>query len=1324
MGNFVLEIRRLLSVRTCLFGLLLLTTFPRHLYSADSPMTADPRAETTTKVLQKSGGKRQIDAQKKSELATSFGRLPLTFEENVGQTDPRVKFLSRGPQFTLFLTASEAVFAMPTLRQQIRPLAHSEDGHDRSESASANPNGKPRAASGSVIRMRLVGASREAPITGEERTPGKRSYFIGNDPKKWHTNIALYSQTKYSGLYPGIDLIYRGERNGLEFDYVIEPNRNPKKIALAFDGQESATIDPQGDLVLSSAAGELRFHKPVAYQEDEHGNRNLVEAQFEQRKHGKVGFALGAYDHRRRLIIDPSVIYATYLGGSSQDEGLGIALDSSNNVYVTGATMSMDFPTQPNVQLAGGFDVFVTAFDASGNLIFSYLYGGATGDDIGTSIAVNDSSSFGIYVTGSTTSSDFPVTSNAYQLVLLGQQNAFLLQILSLTDPTNFAATYLGGSVSDTGTGVTVDDSNNVWIVGKTTSPDFGPPTNPLPGEDQINLGQGTGPADGFVSVITNQCGVLVFSSFLGGSKDDFATGVSIDDPSQSDYHIYISGATVSPDFFTTLGVIQPTCGTDSNCNNGKYDGFVTSINWALQSATYHYSTFLGGSGNDQALSIAADLNGGVYLTGLTASSDFPLNSVFQSSLKGTQNAFVASLDPLATQLVYSTYLGGSGTDSGLGITIDGLNNAYVTGRTNSPDFPVLFATQPKIGGGQDAFISSFEPSAGGLTFSTFLGGSGDEDLVGGSIAVDSTQNVYVTGDTNSADFPTYGNIYQVNFGGSKTCTINGVKAPCEDAFVAKINVQPPKTSKLTVQLTGSGTATVSSTPAGIDCTFQTTPCSAIFADGTQITLTEIATDTTFNGWGGACSGTGPCVLTLNSDQIVTADFSINASNGTLQVNELGTGTGTVTSVPTGIDCTVANPTGCTSNFAAGVPIILSAVADKDSTFAGWGPPCVSAGTGQCMVSVTANSTLVVDAYFTLVYKTLNVSVNGPGLVSSKPAGIVNCGNVCSANFQAGTVVTLTAQANHGAIFVGWNGGGCSGTGDCVVTMNSDQNVSATFNTNTTTSTVSVSLEGKGVGTVISNIQPGINCPTTCSATFPLGTVLTLVEAPDSSSTFSGWSGDASSCGTNTNCTLTLDSALVGVVATFTQTVIPPPPVTFTLASSPTTPAVVASGGSVAYGLKMLSLNGFTDTVSLTCAVQPASGVSCSFSPSMVNLGANQGGSSTLTINAFSTTTTGSLRRLRNSRWPGPLYAVLMPFLGFGIFGGGWSSKKRKLAVGIGLLLVLVMIAGQTACGRGGSNSSSAQVTNAQPGSYTVTVTATGATTLDTQSIAIPVTVQ
>lgn len=1104
----------------------------------------------------------------KSGAAVHLTGIPLGFELNKGQMDPTVKYAARGSQYKLFLTSSEAVFALPVsaeLPTNLKSIV---------QQGAARQVRKPPV--WTSIGMRLVGASPAPVFSASDQLPGVKNYFVGRDKTKWATGVPLYSRVESGNVYPGIDLAFRGIQKELEFDFLVSPGADPRQIKMAFEGAQHITLETSGDLVVSSTAGDLRIHRPIAYQEAADGKRTLVHARFVERKDRGIQLALGSYDRRRRLIIDPSVTYATYLGGVAQDEGLGVATDGGGNTYVTGGTNSPNFPnTGEGLSYQGGFDVFVTAFNSSGQLLFSTLFGG-NGNDVGTSVAVNPVGfNPGIFVTGYTTSTDFPAF--GYQISLAGTQNAFVCILDYATGAFTMSSTYLGGEAVDSGLAITFDNAGigYVYVAGQTTSQDF-PISSPLFNETQLNMGSGSGVSDGFVTELYPDLSGLYFSTFLGGSNQDFAAGIALDNPDSVMHHIYISGGTNSggstspPSFYTTPGVIQPTCGTDGNCNGSQDDAFVTVIcnyedppcNAIGLAPNYVYSTFLGGSEKDDAFSIAADLAGNAYITGQTSSTDFKLKNSLQGTLKGIQNAFISKLNPTGTALMFSTYLGGSDTDAGLGLAIDDNSNVYITGRTNSPDFPVQFPTQGAIGGGNDAFISALNPSGSALTFSTFLGGSSDEDDIGGSIAVDSEQNVYVTGNTNSTNFPTQ-NPYQGSIGSTQNCTIGGNQVLCPDAFVAVLNVIPPSSSTLTVTVNGGpngAEGSVTSEPPGIDqCSDEPGDqgiCSAPFADGTLVTLTATPLNDVFAGWsGGAPSSCGmnlTCQIQITTNANVIANFSPVSELYLLTVQGAGVtgslpGTGTITSSPAGIEC----------------------------------------GTG---------------------------------------------GQVCQFNFALGTQVTLTATPDPDSHFYGWSANlACSGTGPCVVVMNSAQTVDYTFLSNSA----------------------------------------------------------------------------------------PPPQADFTITITPTSLGVVPVGSQGVAGITIGTLNGFTDTVNLTCSAQPASASSpsCTVSPPSLPIPLNGAGSATLAVN-----TTG-LTASKSGHSATGILAFCIPFLG-ALIGVGVKSRYRtgirhllRLLLGFILLGVIVF---ELACGSGGGSQGGV----AQPGNYIVVITAKGETTLITHTAQVTVTIQ
>jgi hypothetical protein len=347
------------------------------------------------------------DQVAKSHAIMRLTGLPLGFEPNRGQMDPAVKYAARGGHYTLFLTSSKAVFALP------EHLELPSNVKDVTAKTAARQTSKPSI--WASLTMQLVGARPIPDFSASDQLPGKKNYYVGRDKANWAAGVPLYSRVQSHDVYPGIDIAFRGVKQELEFDFLVSPGANPRRIKLAFAGARHIKIDSSGDLVVSSAGGDLQVHRPLAYQDMPDGKRKLVDARFAKRGNGEIQLALGSYDPRRQLVIDPSVTYATYLGGTLQDAGLGVDSDGKGNTIVTGATASPKFPnTIGEFPYAGGLDVFVTELDASGQLVFSTLVGGS-GDDVGTAIAIGTSSNqSGIYVTGYTTSADFPAIGLLY----------------------------------------------------------------------------------------------------------------------------------------------------------------------------------------------------------------------------------------------------------------------------------------------------------------------------------------------------------------------------------------------------------------------------------------------------------------------------------------------------------------------------------------------------------------------------------------------------------------------------------------------------------------------------------------------------------------------------------------------------------------------------------------------------------------------------------------------------------------------------------------------------------------------------------------------
>ena len=727
----------------------------------------------------------------RARLNARYAALPLAFEANQGQVDPQVKYLARGNGYKLYLTSSHAV-------KTVARGSRDSDARDMVENKRRGPakirrlmQERARKAahpsSLAVLQMNFLGANPGTQLTAEDQKAGRVNYFIGNDPAKWHSNIPLFGRVNYRDVYPGVDLAFHGAGSQLEFDYLVSPGADPEAIALGFQGAEHIDTTATGDLILTTAAGPVQLHKPVAYQEKD-GVRQLVDVRFSLKNNNRVAFALGAYDRSRQLVIDPTVTYSTYFGGDFADYGFGITTDVSGNAFIAGATDSDSIPGPAGPTNNLSFDVFVTELDTAGALVFTSLFGGSS-DDFAGGIAVD---ALGIYVTGTTSSSDFPVTLGVVQPAFLGgaphgNNDAFAVK-LALNGSAIVWGTFIAGGDSDSGLGIAVDSTHNVYVVGETFSGNLGGAlggVNPLPNGSAINLGKGGTSDDGYIVKLNATATAYSLVSYIGGSSNDLTTGVALDGSG----NIYISGETISTDLPLTAP-IQNKCGTDGTCNTGgsgpQDDAFVVAIH-STTSLGYIYETYYGGSGVDDALAIAADTAGNAFVTGSTTSSDFPTHGTpFQGTLAGTQNAFVLELNPTGSAATYSTYLGGTGTDLGVAIAVDSSNNAYVTGQTSSSDFPLLNTNQP-FGGSTDAFVSVLTPSPNTLLFSTYLGGGGNENTLGGSIALDPAQFIYVTGDTDSgngstAAFPTTSPIDGTYGGG--TCATSTGNIPCPDAFV------------------------------------------------------------------------------------------------------------------------------------------------------------------------------------------------------------------------------------------------------------------------------------------------------------------------------------------------------------------------------------------------------------------------------------------------------------------------------------------------------------------------------------------------------------
>ena len=584
------------------------------------------------------------DHLQRQRAVEEYGKLPLAFEANRGQTDKEVRFLSRGEGYATFLTDSEAVMVL-------------KDGGKPPERASrygieakdADPAGS------SILRMRIEGASPNPKVSTLDELEGRSNYFIGNDPKKWVSNVPLYKKVRFQSVYPGIDLVYYGAQGQLEYDFVIAPHAYPGQIRLAFSGAERMAVDKNGDLLINVGSGQVTFRKPVISQ-DKDGATIPVSGKFKIRNGNEVSFDIGQYDRRRELVIDPSLVYATYLGGSTSDFGSAIAVDNSGYAYISGQTQSTDFPTTPGAYRttnAGGSDAFITKLNKTGSALVYSTYLGGSSDDYGYGVALDSNGN--AYVTGSTNSSNFPTTSGAFQ---------------------QCSSSYY--------------------------------------------------PA--FVAKLNNAGSALVYSTCFG-SQMYYGESIAVDSAGSA----YITGQ--------TYGSIPVTPGAFQTSSGGSADAFVAKF--TPDGTGLAYSTYLGGSGNDYGQAISVDTTGNAYVTGTTSSQNFPTtpNGYRTTFQGGTSDAFITKLSATGSALVYSTYLGGSGPDYGYAIAVDGTGAAYVGGNTGSiNNFPITPGAYRTSYSG--AFLTKLTPDGSGIDYSTYLGTGNQSDSVH-AMALDSSLDIY-----------------------------------------------------------------------------------------------------------------------------------------------------------------------------------------------------------------------------------------------------------------------------------------------------------------------------------------------------------------------------------------------------------------------------------------------------------------------------------------------------------------------------------------------------------------------------------------------------
>lgn len=724
------------------------------------------------KMLINKGFKPAPKESSKRPAITKYDQHPIYFEKNVGQANPKAKFISRSEGYKIFLTQQgEAVFSIKTSSMPNPALTNS-DGLGGVNVRIPNQTL-------STFSMKFADSNPKPKVTSEDELLTKVNYFIGNDSRKWHTDISTYGKVRYQEVYPGVDVLFYGTQRQLEYDFVVAPKANPAQVQIEFTGVDNVSIDrATGDLVIKVADQEIHQHKPFTYQLVNGVKQEVASSYYIQTGTDsvRVGFNVSSYDRNQPLVIDPTLEYSVLLGGGAGDFFNHFRVDSTGAVYVIGVTVSSDLPTKSPFQqsLQGQLDTLVAKFSPTGTLVFATYLGGTNGE-VGLNIAIDATGN--MYLVGGTLSTDFPTVNplQSANRAKPGAESAYVTKLNS-TGNTLVFSTYFGGQnqrlglgLGDQAIGITVDSNNNVYFCGFAISPDF--PVTP-----GVFQNKRRGGFDAFIAKLDPNGTSLVYATLLGGDGNvvQGANSIVVD----SGGNAYVVGVTASRNFPTTSGTVQEQFG-------GATDLFISKIN--PTGSNLVFSTYLGGGDTEDAVpaqgggfftdfnGITLDTMGNIYIASYTVSANYPVANAIQNTYGGgARDAVVSKLDPTGSKLLFSTYLGGTRSDGSFGDpSLDAKGNLYIAGDTFSNDFPTVRPIQNSNGGGEDAFVVRIDQVNNRLDYSTYLGGN-DNDFANNAIA-DPQGNVYIAGAAKSKNFPA------VNSSQSST---NGDF----DGFIAKIS--------------------------------------------------------------------------------------------------------------------------------------------------------------------------------------------------------------------------------------------------------------------------------------------------------------------------------------------------------------------------------------------------------------------------------------------------------------------------------------------------------------------------------------------------------
>jgi hypothetical protein len=605
------------------------------------------------------------------------------------------------------------------------------------------------AGNSAIVRLELRGSEPTKPVA-RRTLPGTVSYFLGPDPDRWRTHVPTYAEVAYANAYNGIDWVFRGNGMQLEYDFVVAPGADARNIRMHISGADSIDLVDDRRLAINVSGRRFYLSRLYAFQTN-NGERVEVPVRYTMQETNQVGFELQHYDASRQLTIDPVLEYSTLIGGSNTDRGFAPAIDRHGRAYLTGTTRSLDFPTEdPQQPSSGGnFDAFITRFNADGSALEYSTYFGGSGTEEGFGIAVDNYGN--AYVSGRTTSTNMPIV-NALQSTYGGGPSDVFIMKLDSTGSQLLFSTYLGGTGDDRGFDVRLDANGELYVSGTTGSPNF-PVLNAL----QPTSGGGQ---DAFLTKMNGSGSAILYSTYLGGSGTEQFGSLAVDHAGRA----AVVGKTTSTDF-PVANAVQPFYG------GGTGDVFVSRYD--ISGSAFIFSTYLGGSDDDQGFAATVTPSGDTVAAGNTFSTNYPTVNPIQSTLSGARDMIITKLDKTG-QIIFSTYLGGSGNENVFGLASDPSGNVYFSGFTGSPNFPLSDPLQPTPGGNIDAALGKISANGDSLMFSTYFGGSGEDRS--DYVAVDPAGNAYFSGWTASTNFPVTPDAFQTSFAG-----------PQFDAFLVKI---------------------------------------------------------------------------------------------------------------------------------------------------------------------------------------------------------------------------------------------------------------------------------------------------------------------------------------------------------------------------------------------------------------------------------------------------------------------------------------------------------------------------------------------------------